>query len=71
MFGHQGLPHHPVQSLYSGPLLQLRMHLWRSRNTQGQAGEPHAQEVHHLGGGERAFCSPAGRVHGNGTRAQS
>lgn len=60
MFGHQGLPHHPVQSLQSCPLLQLCMDLWRSRKTQGQAGKPHTQEVHHLGvRRERSAAQPA------------
>lgn len=48
MVGHQGLPHHRAQGSDRRPLLQLLQDLLGSRESQGQAGQTHTQEVDHL-----------------------
>lgn len=48
MVGHQSLLHHRAQGSNRGPLLQLRQDLRGSRESQGQAGQTHTQEVDHL-----------------------
>lgn len=48
MVGRQGLLHHRAQGSDRRPLLQLRLDLWGRRESQGQAGQTHTQEVDHL-----------------------